>query len=334
MSVQERTNLIIYGYIRRISSSLLIPEDINKIVIRFVDNHFAFYLQYKWNINLKTILLQLKNATNPLITFTCPDIMKVNSCHFQLYVMKRLYTDSFNLYIKPLKIPYDIKRILVYQKLYCPDIGSSYSYIQIYHKNKTGQWPIDCLKFTELKQRKLNSITIIADIRILKRIYFKNVKKWISIPIYYHKPFMKQSFIWTLNGVLMQLIHDAYPGKHFESNVMNNLWCLRIAPNGMGRTWRDSVDIYLVLCSLPPNVYAISVKWKLIVKELNMSIDREAKFSVKKCSDCWSDNKALSFVYLRKYDILNFYVEVEILKLYDQSQNEINELDCRQFISG
>eukprot|EP01084_Bolivina_argentea_P295947 509630_1 len=85
---------------------------------------------------------------------------------------------SFNVYLKLLSSPPQKgTKIIIFRRIYCKEYHSSYSAIISYKKDRSNGWPYYTLSLTEIKNSKLNTLTFIINIqilRIIKELYFGN----------------------------------------------------------------------------------------------------------------------------------------------------------------
>eukprot|EP01084_Bolivina_argentea_P295945 509624_1 len=85
---------------------------------------------------------------------------------------------SFNVYLKLLSSPPQKgTKIIIFQRIYCEEYHSSDSEITSYEKDERNGWGDHTLPLNEIKNSKLNTLTFIINIqilRIIKELYFGN----------------------------------------------------------------------------------------------------------------------------------------------------------------
>eukprot|EP01084_Bolivina_argentea_P279610 478041_1 len=78
---------------------------------------------------------------------------------------------SFNVFLKLLSSPsQNGTKTIVFQRIYCKEYHSSYSGISPYEKDDSYGWGDYSLSLNEIQNSKLNTLTVIINIQILKII--------------------------------------------------------------------------------------------------------------------------------------------------------------------
>eukprot|EP01084_Bolivina_argentea_P257911 434613_1 len=97
--------------------------------------------------------------------------------------------------------------------------------------------------------------------------------------------------------------------------MFNQHWCLKIAP----------VDeyIYLAVCSLPPKISNIFMKWGVHCDAFDDYKHETHDFDIESCRQSLSFG--LSFDKFKKLDSLTFYVDLEVCDMHDTNDNKIDE---------
>eukprot|EP01083_Nonionella_stella_P173159 596446_1 len=98
-------------------------------------------------------------------------------------------------------------------------------------------------------------------------------------------------------------------GKGICSDILNDIWCLTLHPNGYWNTKEGDIWIELRLCGLPPNVSKLKVKWSVHCHEANIKqtftkdLDEENR--------SWGDY-TISFAEFCKYNTWTVSVNVKV----------------------
>ena len=141
--------------------------------------------------------------------------------------------------------------------------------------------------------------------------------------ILYQYPYKNTSqyidFEWKIDNV-EEIFLNTKIGKHTESDIFNNFWCLRCAPKG----WKimygspDYVNLWLQLCCLPLNTSKIEVEYELFCVEANIKYSNQKSFSYAPYykNAGWNQVKLLTQS-LKGLNKLTFKCSIKVLKQYD-----------------
>ena len=186
------------------------------------------------------------------------DTFKIGQLPFSLEVYPNGDQDtnngSFMLYVTLLSMPDEYKQIIFNLRLCCNETHSSFTSIAIFtsQKNSAG-WSQETVKLEEIKEiTNLKQLSMGCTINILKIINTDSeiIYKYKN-PSQLPSPF---TFTWNIDTNLTNKFKNCRVGKSFESKIFDNMWCLRCLPNGKRSSDKGNVKLYLLLCSLPPNM--------------------------------------------------------------------------------
>jgi len=249
---------------------------------------------------------------------------------------------SFQIFLKLIKIPYDIDWMGNELVIFSPQVKSSYSRISQYNDGTSKGWADYCLGLNEIKRdRKLEKLTFTIQLQILRinNQFARTVDDKIiyQSPIYFPSTIKHQQFKWKIDGLLMSKMQGAYPGKQFESAIFNKMWCLNVAPNGAAKKWKDYFDVFLVLCGLPQGVQQVDVIWMIKCDKLDLNTRRRYNFGYEKrnCNDCWTsddNDKKLSFQEFKMYNQVEIILDIEIRGIRGNYGNDIAEKEWDRYL--
>ena len=138
-------------------------------------------------------------------------------------------------------------------------------------------------------------------------------------PMYFEPKLMRQQNIkWKIDGNLINRMKWSiiYPFKQFESNIFNDMWLLRVAPNGENGKFLNDFDIYLQLCSLPKGVSKLDVLFTTQIGEMRLMTQQRKEFSILNNAYCWTDqSQMLAFTTFAQYECITIYVNIQILAM-------------------
>eukprot|EP01083_Nonionella_stella_P218093 782402_1 len=275
-------------------------------------------------------------------------------------------------------------------RIYCKQIGSSFTKIysvgvsedhKQYNSADRIGWDKNCLLLQEIKDENIDQLTLNVEIQILE-IDIENI--FTKHPIYQFpipnpQAFKQQHFVWDISKSLLQKmksIPERLDPQRFESKIHNSMWRLAVVPNGqqckimgtlkdeddpdlsdtekynlMSAQRTNSVDIYLVLCALPPNISKITAEWSIYGDTIHRNTERVADFQFTRDYDsCYGrreteyckhwiamkmeqdDEDRLTLNDLKKLDSLKLDVNIEIQSLYDSDGKEVKESDWSKYI--
>ena len=169
--LDERTHLIISGYLRIKAPSITIPSDIIHMITLFVDDHFMFPRgTYEWIIDYDT-LQQMKKAKAE--QEFCSPKFKIA----ELYWMIDAYpngndesdSDSFDIFLKVLSVPTKWSDIILCYNICCNETQSSCITTASFEASGDNWgWGTDTMTFNEIQS--LNKLSFTVSIIINKII--------------------------------------------------------------------------------------------------------------------------------------------------------------------
>ncbi len=120
------------------------------------------------------------------------------------------------------------------------------------------------------------------------------------------------------------LAQQSYNGKSFESKIFNNMWCIRLWPNGIG--WnKDCIGkcmVRLQQCAYELNVESIDIVWTTAIYEMNVrKTIKHDKFKIK--TRLFPIMGIGSFSHFKKCTEFDIKIDVIILKQYNKNNEEI-----------
>eukprot|EP01083_Nonionella_stella_P147218 464123_1 len=113
-------------------------------------------------------------------------------------------------------------------------------------------------------------------------------------------------------------------GKGICSDIYNDIWCLRLYPNGYWSGKEGDVRIALCLCGLPPNISKMNVQWTVHCHEANIKHTFTKDFDEENEYGCWYEN-TISFAEFCKYNTWTVSVNVTVLNEFDMNGNDVIE---------
>eukprot|EP01083_Nonionella_stella_P198802 729621_1 len=123
---------------------------------------------------------------------------------------------------------------------------------------------------------------------------------------------------------MMKKLKSFDKGKGICSDIVNDIWCLRLYPSGRWNTKEGDVHIALCLCVLPPNVSKTSVQWTVHCHEANIKQTKTMDFDEENTLGCWYEN-TISFAEFCKYNTWTVSVNVTVLNEFDMNGNDAIE---------
>eukprot|EP01083_Nonionella_stella_P267295 903073_1 len=123
---------------------------------------------------------------------------------------------------------------------------------------------------------------------------------------------------------MMKKLKSFDKGKGICSDILNDIWCLKLHPNGTWDTNEGDVRIVLWLCCLPPNVSKMSVQWTVHCHEANIKQTFTNDFDEENRNDCWYEN-TISFSEFCKYNTWTVSLNVNVLNEFDMNGNDAIE---------
>ena len=212
--------------------------------------------EYTWNINNENTN-QMQNANNKQ-HFTS-DIFKIAELNWQLAVFpngkREVDKGSFRINLVATSFPMEWKSAITHVTYRCNETKSARSNVYIITKdNKLFGWGTNVMLFDEI--RNLNQLSMTINITILKIILQNN-----EILYQQPKPIPTNAKItWNIDKSLFSNMKLCHNGKLYESPLYYDIWCLRIAPNGIKSSDANRCILSVQLAGLPPDTSKVRVK--------------------------------------------------------------------------
>eukprot|EP01083_Nonionella_stella_P158708 516886_1 len=123
---------------------------------------------------------------------------------------------------------------------------------------------------------------------------------------------------------MMKKLKTFDKGKGICSDILNDIWCLRLYPNGGWCTKEGDVRIAILLCVLPPNVSKMSVQWTVHCHEANIKQTWTADFDEENIYGTdESIDDTISFSEFCKYNTWTMSVNINVMNEFDVNGEEI-----------
>eukprot|EP01084_Bolivina_argentea_P147663 258313_1 len=149
-------------------------------------------------------------------------------------------------------------------------------------------WSDQMLRLDEL-QNKYDRITLGCYIKILQIKNEQNNKITYECPMRLEHKLLRTttnsklgyifSMKWQLTHTEIYLMKNCRNGQSFESQIINEMWCFRVFPNGIDPDTKNQVVLCLVLCLLPPAITKLTVQLKLKCLETNTEYKSKLRYS-------------------------------------------------------
>eukprot|EP01084_Bolivina_argentea_P113944 202970_1 len=219
------------------------------------------------------------------------------------------------IYVKLIKLPSSWKNVTIMRSIQSPQTQSSDTRLSTYIENDYSLgWPTYTLRLDELIKSKYKRLTFIISIDIIRIILKENEN------IFYNTkyPFIKhKKLTWNVD---MNTCKTAYNGKQLNSDIFDNMWCIRLYPNGNNTTNNGKCVIGLELLLYPLNVYGIKVQWQLLINALNYNQTKTRTFKIGEAGYIMIPTTFNEFI---KCDKIEIIINVLVLKTYDKNNKEI-----------
>eukprot|EP01083_Nonionella_stella_P050613 134587_1 len=132
----------------------------------------------------------------------------------------------------------------------------------------------------------------------------------------------KTQLQWRIDEETMKKLKSFDKGKGICSDILNDIWCLKLYPNGAWYSKEGDVRIVLDLCGLPPNVSKMSVQWTVHCHEANIKRTFTYDFDEENRGHAWSNN-TISFAKFCKYNTWTVTVNANVLNEFDLNGEDV-----------
>eukprot|EP01083_Nonionella_stella_P148005 467853_1 len=121
---------------------------------------------------------------------------------------------------------------------------------------------------------------------------------------------------------MMKKLKSFDKGKGICSDIYNDIWCLRLYPNGSRHNEEGDVFMGLASIALPLNVSKMSVQFTVHCHEANIKQTKIRDFDEWNRGCRWNRN-TISFSEFCKYNTWTVSVNINILNEFDLNGEEI-----------
>jgi len=243
---------------------------------------------------------------------------------------------SFNLFLRLITMPAAWKNISICRTFTCNETHSGYTAVSRYEKNTSLGWPDFNCSLKDIKNRWhwIKQLTFTITVKILQiRLVKNDGELFYENRVDPYRSLKKQKISWKLDPDTLHEMKQAYFKKGFVSPIYNNMWCLRVYPNG--KTDKGDFLVQLQLCALPRQVGKLTVQWNIqhsATKEPGKPWTTDFDFS----RSCWGwGPKQLSFESFKQNDEFTITVtvfvddKINIIAMaewekYVRKQNKVN----------
>lgn len=131
---------------------------------------------------------------------------------------------------------------------------------------------------------------------------------------------MAMEFEWKITDYkVIENLKSAANGMGFDSPVFDAFgykWCLQLFPSGYNADNRESVDLFLYLVSVPPDIDCIAVNYTMTMKELMVDFSYSEQFSKENFLTGWPYN-VVKILDIQNLKTLSFAVTMHLFEVYD-----------------
>ena len=153
----------------------------------------------------------------------------------------------FDIFVKLLELPPKWSNIVVCRTIECVESSSKYTCIASYEKDSSYGWCDGALSLKEVNTiyHKYKKLTFIIKITILRielhennQIFYQYNNKYNNYNnINQMKNKRNFKIIWKINKHLMSKMIQSNIGKCYESNIIDNMFCIQCFPMGLVYTY-------------------------------------------------------------------------------------------------
>eukprot|EP01083_Nonionella_stella_P068317 181307_1 len=158
-------------------------------------------------------------------------------------------TGLCGVYLELLELPSAWKSLFCQFHIECPQMQSKMVFSQQY--NKPYSWGYYISSFEDLKASCGKELTFVITIRIARITLKEDNKILFQMRTKEYK--RKTQLQWKIDEQMMKKLKSFDKGNGICSDILNDIWCLRLYPNGSWNSKEGDVGIVLELCGLKPN---------------------------------------------------------------------------------
>eukprot|EP01084_Bolivina_argentea_P146967 257211_1 len=320
MSTQQRVELLAFGYVNE-ACKYTVPVQLIKLIQLFYGKYFYWILQNKK-------LKQLINAKNgEEITYL--ESFKIKGIEFKIL----LYPNGDNTSLTGLVVTKiginntssNIEYVQFYQEIKCETLSCVIGIAKRWQQTSTIQNKHGgtICQLSDLKNETFVCFSCMINIQCIK--YSKDCDK----RDYYLRNIKMQKhcrFTWNIDNILTekckQMMHKR---PIYSDNFDNDKWCLILYPKGY-KTYGKS-SIVLRCLYFPFTVRAMDVKFRFIIDGIELG-EKTRKFQ--KTGIKAGGSKFMGFEKFKQKESLSFTVILEIIDIYNENDQIINENEWDQ----
>ena len=248
---------------------------------------------------------------------------------------------SFDVYLRLLSLPKEWECITTCKTVKCPQTKASFTSCSEYTKDESDGWGLNIMTSEDI--RNLRKLDIEINIKILNIILRDSTSFYETNITQSPATNRTNTFEWQINRELFRTMQKCHNGMAFESPIFDNMWCIRVWPNG-GSPDDEAWCNELILCGLPPNKHHITAEWtvktvlenaqrQVMEKKLSLTDDFDYEQSCRSWTDPeeWNDDD-LSFDDIQRSTKMTISVDIKIL---DDANNESEQaalLKWREYV--
>eukprot|EP01083_Nonionella_stella_P054455 143724_1 len=238
-------------------------------------------------------------------------------CEMKLYPngSKDDFVGYCMVFFRIVQMPHNWKTVRLCRTIHSPQTKSQQTHMGEYKAGVYQGWKY-VLPFVEIKS--LQTLQIAINVRILR---IQMVNNHIHYPkqLEYQK---EHQLSYQLDQNMIQdLKRSCKIGKMVESNILNDMWCIRICPNGSTPRDAGKCVLGLTLCALPHKVSRVKVKWSITCESMNIHSSQESDFSLDSATKGCNIG---TFKQFKCLDDLMINIDISILKEYDNQKRKWN----------
>lgn len=253
---------------------------------------------------------------------------KINDLPFTLEAYPNGDSDgninSVMLYCTLLSLKETYKEIMVNVRLFCRDTNTSFTSIAHFTstRNSAG-WTPDTLHLDELLEcsATTDQLTFGCTLRVLQITNTENEVVFRCDPPSELKTV--STLKWHIDSQSMDQIKECRTGRCFESEIIDETWCLRLYPNGKG-TSGGNVKLYLMLCTVPTVIGTeneIVVQYTMWCQETESGYNSRIALNAEYPTIGWP-NKIMMSSQLETLESMTMNAEIEIIRKPDDEVSD------------
>ena len=230
-------------------------EFTNKQLGKFINAKVSQLYEYNSVITCAASIFDLVLYPNGIASKTAGYIQFGIKCNKQNFGLKCKY--RLNETVK------NADCFMIHYKLSCQEMNIIFEEMtNVSSKEILLKWPADALPLEECKH--LSALHFKTEVKILKMIKHRtDNNEHTCSTFYYYKPIKHK---WNVNDDdIFSAITTAKCGQCFYSNIFNDCWCLRVAPNGICKKDEGKLRITLLLLGYPEKVCSVGCHIRLSI---------------------------------------------------------------------